>query len=711
MDSPDPKKAPTFDEIEKIIDQVRGLINQNLSRGLILKELDRLLIVLFNFPNPLLTESIFIEFFPHYLKLLGWYQPAGQTPKSTRQLIKNSRRLYILSSGVFRKNVLRVEIKRIETEFTEVLTSLKGENSENRHFETVFPVIESVEGSSNFTYLDSIEVKVTPSKSGNRFIIHPTYRDEDAVLMEQAKTSLDAALYMISKEREKLPKAFEVQVFFNSKLGVYSGNSFGALLAILIFFEINKLLKPNILHQFTPSMAFTGSVNVSGEIKAIGKENIIRKIRSVFFSSVSRFVVPKEDESLALSLVTKLHEKWPQRKLEIIGVNNISEIFNRRDIINISRRPIKDRIQEGVKKYRFVSLILIPVLLVLGFLSAREFDNNPVSFELDKTNLKILNKYGVVLWNSVVHPNVQEFMTHEELKTKLRIIDINSDGSNEILCTGDLIEYHKSLNFSPLLCLNGDKEVLWRFIFQDTVSSPKENSIPGDYNVLIFDTITISSEKKLLLWANSAPTYPAAIFFIDPVTGEKVSESVWNAGFFEQVGLGDVNNDGRKDIIFASADNALGIEKIIGIELDIKESIIDTRDDYMLYGKRPVNLLLEIALPSTDYVASFTDGQRDRFPARSIHFSENGKISFRARYSARKDDIMYLLTLDLKTNEIDYFIEGNYRAMRDSLVNAGKLPLPYTDTKEYTDILKNGVRYKLNGKWVTYAEYKKAKKL
>ncbi|MBK6681970.1 MAG: hypothetical protein IPG53_19210 [Ignavibacteriales bacterium] len=170
---------------------------------------------------------------------------------------------------------------------------LKGGKSGGAGSATVFPVIESVEGVSNFTYLDSIEVKVTPSKGGNRFIVHPTFKDEDRALMEQVKTSLEAALKMLHGGREKLPTAFEVQVLFNSKLGIYSGDSFGGLLAILIFFEINKLLKPNILQQIVPSIAFTGAVDASGEIKSVGKKNIVRKVRSVFFSSVSPVCSPK----------------------------------------------------------------------------------------------------------------------------------------------------------------------------------------------------------------------------------------------------------------------------------------------------------------------------------------------------------------------------------------------------------------------------------
>jgi len=711
VDNPDPNKTPTFDEIENIIDQVRGLINQNLSRGLILSELDRLLVSLFNFPNQLLTESIFLEFFPHYLKLLSWYHPQGQPPKITRQLIKNSRRLYNLGSGIFRKNELKLEIKRIEGEFTEVLTGLKGENSEKAGSATVFPVIESVEGSANFTYLDSIDVKVTPSKGGNRFIVHPTFKDEDRALMEQVKTSLEAALKMLHGGREKLPTAFEVQVLFNSKLGVYSGNSFGALLAIHIIIELNKLLKPNILQQIVPSLAFTGAVDASGEIKSVGKKNIVRKVRSVFFSSVSRFVLPKADEPAALSLVTKLQEKWPQRKLEIVGVNNISEIFNRRDVINISRRPIRDRVKDGVKKYRYVSLVLIPMILFLGFLSAREFDTNPVTFELDKTNLKILNKYGVVLWSSVLYSESHREFTEIELKSRIRIIDINGDGVNEVLAAGDMIDFKDDRSATNLLCLSSHKEEMWRFSFKDTVSSPKEKNIPAEYGIKIYDSVTINGEKRLLVWATSTPTYPNALFFIDPLSGEKVSEAVWHAGFINQVGLTDVDGDNLRDIVFCAKDNGFGYLKIIAVHLNISESMIESRSDYMLYGKAPARPLLEIALPVTDYIERFTDYSVDFFPHRAVSVDHKGKMAFYSRFSYDRRSTMYTLILDSKTHEIDYFIEGTYKTIRDSLVNAGKLPLPYTDTKEYTDILKNGVRYKLNGEWVTYAEYKKAKKL
>lgn len=604
-----------------------------------------------------------------------------------------------------------MEIKRIEGEFTEVLTCLKGENSKTPGYATYFPVIESIADAAKFTYLDSIEVKVTPSKSGNRFIVHPTFKDEDKALIEQVKTSLDAALNLIPMGREKLPGAFEIQVFFNSKLGIYSGNSFGGLLAILIFFEINKLLKPNILQQIVPSLAFTGAVDASGEIKSVGKKNIVRKVRSVFFSSVSRFVLPKEDETLASSLITKLQEKWPQRKLEIIGINNISEIFNRRDVINISRRPIKDRIKEGVKKYKYASLVLIPMILFLGFLSAREFDTNPVSFELDKTNLKILNKYGVVLWSWGFTEKTEFLSSPWRMKCLLRIIDVDSDGDNEVV-VASIFPRLPSVQDDDmaLLCFDSEYEIKWNIQLSDTVSSPKESGIPSAYTVKMVDTTTLQGRKVIICVANSVPTFPNAVFACDLKTGERLPGTVWNAGQFQQTGLVNLDSDLTPEFLAIADDNGQQIKKIIAIKLPLQDCMLPTVNEYVLHTKKVVEPVFEILAPVTD-VSKMIGENRDFYTFGSIQLNQQKSAVFISQITPFVKHDACRVTLNLENLEVDIFIEGGFKSFRDSLVNAGKLPLPYTDTKEYTDILKNGVRYKLNGKWVTYAEYKKAKKL
>lgn len=63
-------------------------------------------------------------------------------------------------------------------------------------------------------------------------------------------------------------------------------------------------------------------------------------------------------------------------------------------------------------------------------------------------------------------------------------------------------------------------------------------------------------------------------------------------------------------------------------------------------------------------------------------------------------DIIFDSTLTIS----DVIIISSFRVFRDSLVHRGKLNPPYTDTKEYKEIIKNSVLYWKNSKWVRREE-------
>lgn len=713
MDNPDNNRQRAFDEAVKKVDQIRDLIGLRQSRGVTLLLLDSFLTFLFNHHNSLFIEATFTEFYPVYLKLLSRFTATGSPLANTRSILENARRLYSLDSGEFKDPNLATEIKRLIKERKELMTFLKGDQlaSQDADVQICFPVIESVENTVGFTYLEGLDIKLSPGTSDTKFIIHPTYKDEDPLLMQQVKTAFEVAIKSVPQGKKPLSGTFEVQIFFKSNLGDYSGNSFGSLLTMLFIRELVKLNSPNMIPGINPGTAFTGAVDESGRIISVGRSNMIRKVKSIFFSGLSRFIVPHADEATANAVVEKLNKRWPGRKLEIIAVKEISEIMNRRDLFLVSRKPVRQRIKETAQRYRYASLLLIPILVLLGFMYAREFDDNPVAFELEGTDLNIKNRYGKVLWSWLVHPNVPAELTDQELRTRIRIIDIDGDGVNEIISSGDLIEYSNFKVFYSLFCYNNKKEVIWNFSFVDTVSSPKEKNIPGEYGHHVYDTVTLGRNKALLAYSNSAPTYTAALYFLDLKTGKRIGSTLWNAGFIYQLAIADVNNDNKKDLVFLARDNSFGYHKIVAVEFPFPDGMLPSRPDYMLYGKKIVEPIIEIKLPETDYTTKLSGNTTDIFLGRSCTVDSLLNIGFFSRYAFDISAAMYKLILNSKTHEIDYFIEGAYRNFRDSLVNIGKLPPPYTDTKEYTDILKNGVRYKLNGRWLTYQEYKRARLL
>jgi len=709
MESAGKGRQPSFEEIELFIEKVRNVVNLNHSRGLVLSKFDHLLSLLISTHNPLLIESSFIEFFPLYTKLLGWYHPGGQKPSRTKQLLRNARTLYSLPSGEFKTDELKEKIVRLKREFKQIISFLRGENRLILGEVPLFPVIESIEDKIIFTYLDILQIKLSPTKSENRFIIHPTYKDEDALLVAQIKTSFEAALNLVTPEKKKSHPFFEVQVFFASMLGIYSGNSFGSLLTLHFYLELTRYYNANLVLELAPGFAITGATDESGVINGVGSINIMRKTQSVFFSGVTRFIVPKADEMTALATVSKLQTRWPERNLEIMAVNNVAEIINRRDILKISRKPIRERIKEGARKYRYTSIILPVLLFSLVFLFARELDTNPASFELDKTDLKIKNKFGAVLWSWVVHPSIFQNYTVQELGVRVRIIDLDGDGMNEVLTAGDILDNFETDSKEYMYCFKSKEEEVWRVSVHDTVSSSKEKNIPSVYSIKVIDTISTGGKPLLLLWGNNSHTYTAVIFAVDPLTGERKGKSVWNASFIYQVALADVDFDGTKEVVFFALDNGLKIARILSVKYPFDEEMIETRPDYFLYGKKTAKPSIEILLPPTDWITNFTNANTVFFMERYLS-PGNNKIVFLSRFSHSLSAPMYNLSLNLQTREVDFFIEGIYKAERDSLVKIGKLPLPTTDTKEYTDILKNGVRYKLDGKWVKYDEYLKAQK-
>lgn len=699
-----------FDRIEETAAHLRdGILSDIRGHTLLLKLCD-LTELLSDAGDPLLLEATIGEFTPHFVRELSKFRVEGNQPGLTKRVIACAEKIRLAIQDDAELSILTGSLLRLKKELKLQRLILSGEPRPGQRHSPNFPVIETVEGSFSNCLLDTIRVVLRPDKWADKFIIHPTTGKRDPELEDQIRTCYQFARRTVETGNSRLPRYFEVQIDLLSGLGAYSGKSFGALLVLHLVIELRKRLHPSRRFGLLSGLSVTGGIDGEGNLIPVGKEAIELKTKAVFYSFSSSFILPEEDLEHAQTILSGLQKKYPDRKLELIPVKNIHDIFNRRDMFRVSRKPVKQRVKEWARKYRYGALLFLPAIVLLGFFYIREFDGNPVSFELDGTNLSIKNKFGRVLWGWVVSRYVQRDFNVSDLNTRFMINDINDDGVNEVIFSDELLANKDPQNERVLLCLNSNQEIVWRFAMDDTLSSPKESNIPPEFSLKIFDTISVNHQKRLLLWTNSVTTYPSTIITIDPRTGKRYPGAIWNAGFIQQVAFEDIDDDQDEEIIFMAVDNGLKIQKIVACEFTDKEYMLDTRADYFLNGKLHIQPIFEISIPNTDYTNTIKKN-RDIFFDRQIKLDNDRRLKFFSHYEHSRETGMYTLVLNTKTLEIDYFIEGTYRNFRDSLVNAGKLPLPYTDTKEYTDILKNGVRYKLDGKWVTYQEYVKAGKV
>jgi len=695
-------------EIEDQAFHLRTFLEQNSSRGLNLYQINRFLGTLFSFANPLVVEANFSEFFPVYLRLLKSFDPTGQRIKTSRLILKYAIKLYKNPGEMFKRKSLGSTIKKLKQKISIMESSLEGKtHTDVDKSLPLFPVVESTkEDAVNFIYLDSLTVKLSPSKTSLQFKIHPTFKEEDEKLTEQVRVSFEYAFNFVNTGRKNLPRFFDVQVFFNSNLGIYSGESFGVLLTLLFIIELRRQITPNLIYSIAPGLALTGSINEKGEILRTGNRNILKKTEGIFYSGVSNFIIPKNDEIAANYVLEKLLTKHPKRQLKVTSVESVDDILNRRNILLISKKPYTNRIKDFSIKNKYAFIVFIPVLLITFFLLQYQLNTNPVAYQLKGKEVQIKNKFGNVLWIWNTEIRQQDFSFQWQRDLWIKILDVDGDSRNEILLVESLKDGVGSEKVGSVSCYKSENEILWSFTFRDTVSSPKEKNIPAFYGIQLIDTVTIEGERLLFLRAGSMPTFPHAVFAVNLQTGVRKPGTLWHAGAYSLMSIIDLQNDGKFDFVAIARDNGNLINRIFALPITFTDQMIETRPDYMLHNLPKAKLLFDIKPPSNDYTVSKGILNGDILaPSEREKDIYGNSLHFLARYSHDELAVAYRVILNLKTFEMDYFIENGFRCLRDSLVKAGKLSLPYTDTKEYTDNLKNGVRYKKNGKWVTYQEY------
>ncbi|MBM3284089.1 hypothetical protein FJY90_07685 [Candidatus Gottesmanbacteria bacterium] len=128
-----------------------------------------------------------------------------------------------------------------------------------------------------------------------------------------------------------------VIVQIDKRVGFYVDNSLGIPLTIGIIEKLLELYNFAELVTIKSNIALTGGVDKDGNILPCSSEIIRRKVEIVFFSNCKTFIVPKEDELEAKTKADELKKEFPNRNLDIIGIETLSDLLNRRNLIDIRK--------------------------------------------------------------------------------------------------------------------------------------------------------------------------------------------------------------------------------------------------------------------------------------------------------------------------------------------------------------------------------------
>jgi predicted Ser/Thr protein kinase len=168
------------------------------------------------------------------------------------------------------------------------------------------------------------------------------------------------------------------------------------------------------------------------------------------------------------------------------------------------------------------------------------------------------------------------------------VADADADGRNEIYVT---IKPPTRLHDPARLHrLDGRGRTVW----SRALDFPNPFGLNATYDSLIIGVAETVVTPVLVVLGNHAPRYPGGIFMIDPRDGKLLAES-WHPGNVYAAQLGDLDDDGRTDLLLGTANNpnsGLGHAGLLMLEIDRGESpgtIVLRRERYVLFPRLEIH--------------------------------------------------------------------------------------------------------------------------
>lgn len=350
---------------------------------------------IFETENQNIIEAFLKEFLDDYQNCISIFDVSGNDPDFTKELITHLKNL----SNYFRpsNDSLNIDndIQRIETCYNKLVFILNGEDSAcSSEPKAYFPLIDKSHSEKVFGAIDSVTIRINKSSDGNKFIIVPSEKEIENKILNQIHVSWNLAIELSEKYLSNVNKYHEVIVNFDKHLGFYEGNSRGTALTLSFLERLLKFYNPVYVINIGNHTAFTGGVDSNGKILSTGEEIIKQKVKTLFFSDIKCFVIPKCEENFAFDALTQLQKVYPKRKFKLIPVEDFSDVINRRDLVDIKRQKIIVRTGKFVKKNQISSVAIVLLSILFAFLFVVDWDNNPSYVTADGIRAYIRDEQG-----------------------------------------------------------------------------------------------------------------------------------------------------------------------------------------------------------------------------------------------------------------------------------------------------------------------------
>lgn len=508
---------------------------------------------------------------------------------------------------------------------------------------------------------------------------------------------------------------FKGGISFEISGAIHDGDSANFAISALWHSQLFKATVQRGRYEVNSRAAITGNIDEEGNILLVEEESIAHKVKAAFFSWAQQLVVPYKQRELFEKELQKLQQKYPNRKLDLIGINHLRELF-------FDRRLASHQVQSWFKyyfnraksqKYRVITMpLIVLLLLIIARLIFGPIDQNPDSFHYEGSSLILQNQYGSEVKRFEVGAQTASVYNHASAIAAypLAILsDINNDGFNEVFYgkRNRLNQTKREISEVTSYSVNGDS-IIWSQELLLNYEFPRQSGV-SQQEMLIREIGLVQTPDgpKLIVNANSYYYFQTIVYMIDAKTGVIESEYL-HIGHLRDMILQDITGDGVDEVILVGINNAFWQASVAILETQNFHGHSPLTADYKPAEMNKAQELFYILIPKT-VIGSYVNPVMKYNEGKSIYYDianntirilvEEARTTFRNQYG----EVMVSVSFDESLRPVGIGTSDVYDIVARQLFEEGEIDkVPDYD---YFQAFKDSIKYWRDNKFVTTQQY------
>lgn len=636
----------------------------------------------------------------HYLKLCF-----GITALQKENVGDESSLLHLLAEKISQElkgtngltTVKENQLKRISREINNLIRT--------EEWKVFIPVAERYQkkqnGSENYGRLRQILVdRYSEAADKDELIFHTNIYGASDPLFKQKDDLLKAARSLYETIVQKRDKDYyRGVVSFHYSSAFHDGNSANLAIAALWFTRLLEKSNNRQKYQLYSHIAITGDVHEGGDVLPVDPSVIPCKLQAAFFSWIKILAVPAEQRNLFEAELEKLHERYPDRDLTLVGVSHLKEIFYDRRLACHQVESLHSYYFNRLKNKKTAPIAVVFLLLLfIASLIYGPIDKNPAFVEYMGSEIVLKNSSGdevdrlEVGQMTVDHQNNAGNFSRKPLHV---LLDLNNDGINELIYSNRVRRRVPEEPFVRAWSVSGDS-LIWDKKIVSNYSYPRQ-SAPMNFSLRSTELAHMNTLEgpKVAINASVVQYFQNVVFTLDAHTGETEQKYV-HPGRFDDMYTEDLNDDGNDEIILVGMNNAYWKAVIAVLEYGDVNGYGPATIDYIPADIEPASEYRYILVPKTIIGKYFSDMQKYN-RGKTISYDElTGNMFFRIQEGTRdlhghSEDIYVLFYFDESLKPIGIGTSDMFDIVAREFHQNGQIP--FEPGFDYFEELQDSLLY------------------